>query len=109
VKSNANAGAIAASRVNAFNSDHLVHRRRKVHGDLRSQKPDLLNRFNLICLSRPRGKNISVFFRRKSAAYGSYPVPVKGALAIVTNVGTGSGGRGSVVAHGGAGRGLRIS
>jgi hypothetical protein len=29
----------------------------------------------LICLSSPPRKNFSLFFRRKSPAYGRYPVP----------------------------------
>jgi hypothetical protein len=34
---------------------------------------------------------------RKSPAYCAYPVPKEGTSAVVTDVGTGCGGRGSVV------------
>jgi hypothetical protein len=50
-------------------------------------------------LSSPLGKNISVFQKCKSGYMIDHPVPLRGALAIVTNVGTGSGGRGSAGAH----------
>jgi hypothetical protein len=53
----------------------------------------------LICLSSPSFKNIPVFLRGKSPAYLRHPVPVEGTLAIVTDVGAGCGGRGSVVAR----------
>jgi hypothetical protein len=36
---------------------------------------------------------------RKSPAYCAYPVPKEGTSAVVTDVGTGCGGRGSVVAR----------
>jgi hypothetical protein len=41
-------------------------------------------------VSRARLKNIPVFIRRKSVAYLRRPVPERGALAIVTNVGAGA-------------------
>ena len=47
----------------------------------------------LICLSSLSFKNIPVFFRAKSPVYLRHPVPVEGALAIVTDVGAGRGGR----------------
>jgi hypothetical protein len=50
-------------------------------------------------LSSPFCENISVFQKLKSAYMICYPVPERGALAIVTNVGTGSGGRGGARAH----------
>ena len=48
---------------------------------------------SLICLSSPGCKNIFVSFRRKSYLCSLHPVPGRGALAIVTNVGMGCGGR----------------
>ena len=49
--------------------------------------------------SSPLRKNISVFQKLKSSYMICHPVPKRGALAIVTNVGTGSGGRGGARAH----------
>jgi hypothetical protein len=46
-------------------------------------------------MSSPAHKKISVFRKSKSSYMICHPVPERGALAIVTNVGTGSGGRGS--------------
>ena len=51
---------------------------------------------SLICLSSPVYKNILIPFRPKSPAYFGRLIPHEGTLAIVTNVGTGCGGRGSV-------------
>jgi hypothetical protein len=48
---------------------------------------------DLASLSSPASKNIFVFVQPKSPAYCSHPVPQEGALAIVTDVGTGCGGR----------------
>jgi hypothetical protein len=50
-------------------------------------------------VSIPCCKNISVFPKSESCYMICHPVPKKGALAIVTNVGTGSGGRGGARAH----------
>jgi hypothetical protein len=47
-------------------------------------------------LSSPHRKNISVFPKCKSGYMVGHPVPLRGALAIVTNVGAGCGGRDSV-------------
>jgi hypothetical protein len=54
--------------------------------------------------SSPVSKNILLFFRPKSPAYPARLIPHEGRIAIVTNVGMGCGGRGSVVAQGVAGR-----
>jgi hypothetical protein len=54
---------------------------------------------DLLALSSPSSKNISVFQKRKSGYMICHPVPLRGALAIVTNVGAGSGGRGSARAQ----------
>src|SRR5665213_199859 len=48
---------------------------------------------SLICLSSPICKNIFISFRPKSPAYNGRLIPHEGALAIVTNVGMGCGGR----------------
>jgi hypothetical protein len=53
-------------------------------------------------MSSPSRKNISVFQKRKTGYMICHPVPERGALAIVTNVGAGSGGRGSARAHEGS-------
>ena len=45
-------------------------------------------------MSSPFCKNISVFPKPKSPLHKTYPVPHRGALAIVINVGAGCGGRG---------------
>jgi hypothetical protein len=50
-------------------------------------------------VSIPSCKNISVFPKCKSCYMICHPVPERGALAIVTNVGAGSGGRGSARAQ----------
>jgi hypothetical protein len=50
-------------------------------------------------VSSPFRKNISVFPKCKSGYMIRHPVPERGALAIVTNVGAGSGGRGSAGAQ----------
>jgi hypothetical protein len=50
-------------------------------------------------MSSPLGKNISVFQKGKSVVHDLPSRPERGALAIVTNVGTGSGGRGSARAQ----------
>ena len=50
-------------------------------------------------LSSPFRKNISVFPKCKSGYVIGHPVPERGASAIVTNVGAGSGGRGGARAH----------
>jgi hypothetical protein len=65
--------------------------------------------FNLIWLSSPLRKNISIFFRRKSSAYDRYPVPVKGRWPSSRTLGRGAVDAGCVVAHGSAGRVLGIS
>jgi hypothetical protein len=47
-----------------------------------------------IWLSSPSAKNIFISFQPKSPAYFGCLIPHEGALAIVTNVGMGCGGRG---------------
>jgi hypothetical protein len=54
---------------------------------------------DLASRTSPALKNISVLFGGKSPAYCGYPVPKEGTSAVVTDVGTGCGGRGSVVAR----------
>jgi hypothetical protein len=54
---------------------------------------------DLLPLSSHFCKNISVFIDGKSPAYCGHPVPKEGTSAVVTDVGTGCGGRGSVVAR----------
>ena len=44
-------------------------------------------------MSSPKIKNISLFQKRKSVHIYAHPVPLRGALAIVANVGRGCGGR----------------
>jgi hypothetical protein len=61
---------------------------------------------DLPTLSSPLSKNISVFQKCKSGYMICHPVPLRGALAIVTNVGTGCGGRGSARAHSDRGAGF---
>jgi hypothetical protein len=51
---------------------------------------------SLIFVSSPIGKNFPLNPSGKSSLKLAHPVPSRGALAIVTNVGTGCGGRGSV-------------
>ena len=62
------------------------------------------NVFNVICPVQPGPHKHSSFLRPQIICVYPPSRPGRGALAIVTNVGTGSGGRGSVVAHGSAGR-----
>jgi hypothetical protein len=56
-----------------------------------------MSRFNVIWVVQPLSQKYSAFAVGQITATDSrYPVPLRGALAIVTNVGTGCGGRGSV-------------
>ena len=82
--------------------------RRQTHGARCALKPDLLKQFNLICRSSPGEKNISFLSLPNHSLIPFYPVPRKGALAIVTDVGMGCGGRGSVVARGNRRAGLSV-
>ena len=52
--------------------------------------------FNLICPVQSRRKNIPLRADPNHPYNSGHPVPGRGALAIVTNVGAGCGGRGSV-------------
>jgi hypothetical protein len=54
---------------------------------------------DLVSLSSPVWKNIFVFICPKSPAFIVHPVPQEGTSAVVTDAGTGRGGRGSVVAR----------
>jgi hypothetical protein len=69
------------------------------------RQSNLLKRFNVICptgsqpdsLSSPSLKNIPLHAPPKSKLYPSMSRPTEGRFAIVTNVGQGCGGRGSVL------------
>jgi hypothetical protein len=61
------------------------------------RKENSLSGSDCFCLSSPSPKKISLFFQGKSVALSVRPVPQEGRFAIVTNVGSGCGGRGSVV------------
>ena len=64
---------------------------------IRATEPQhLARRANQQNLSSPCCENIPVFRRPDSLHINSHPVLLRGALAIVTNVGAGCGGRGSV-------------
>jgi hypothetical protein len=63
-------------------------------------KPNLLKRFNLICLSIPSRLHVISDFQKLFLTLDPnhllilrHPVPREGTLAIVTDVGAGSGGR----------------
>jgi hypothetical protein len=78
------------------------------------RQPNLLKRFNVICptgsqpdsLSSPSRKNIPLHAPPKSKLYPSMSRPTEGRFAIVTNVGQGCGGRGSVLRATGSQGGL---
>jgi hypothetical protein len=56
------------------------------------------------CLVQPHQKKYFCFSEIKSVIHNRHPVPHEGRIAIVTDVGTGCGGRGSVGRHEIAGR-----
>jgi hypothetical protein len=64
---------------------------------------------SLIFVSSPISKNIPLNPSGKSSLRLAHPVPGRGALAIVTNVGTGCGGRGGVGRVKGSQGGLSVS
>ena len=77
------------------------------HSVLRA-KPDLLKRINLICPVQPRSQKHIGFRTTQITSLSPPSRSERGALAIVTNVGMGCGGRGSVVARGNCRAGLPL-